>query len=262
MPPTSARRRPEQRHSRAAFRSRFAGRAAAFTLAAVAVALARSRQPFDHGWWLVAYFALVGGLSRLILGAGQFALGVGSAGRRVLAGQLALWNLGAVLVPIGVLAGAPGVVAVGSIVLLAALALFAAATTPGRSRSPVLALCLPGGRDLPRRERHRRHRTGRRAAVAVDRPGGKNSAVVASVRHDGTRYDDLLMSAWTEPMHVTVYGSRSSEFWRAGGSGVGSARDGLAHSRLPQPCRQLVRRRSRGCLSGRQVLAADPAPPL
>jgi hypothetical protein len=116
----------------------FAGPAAAFTLGAVAVAIARSRQPFDHGWWLVAYFALVGGLSQLILGAGQFALGAGCAGRRVLAGQLVLWNLGAVLVPIGVLAGAPGVVAVGSVVLLAALALFAAATGVPRP---------PGARD-------------------------------------------------------------------------------------------------------------------
>jgi hypothetical protein len=107
---------------------------AAFGLAAVAVALARSREPFDHGWWPVAYFALIGGLSQLILGGGQFALGTGSAGRRLLAGQLVLWNLGAVLVPIGVLAGAPGVVAVGSVVLLAALALFAAATGVLRRR--------------------------------------------------------------------------------------------------------------------------------
>jgi multisubunit Na+/H+ antiporter MnhB subunit len=34
-----------------------------------------------------------------------------------------------VLVPVGVFAGAPGVVAIGSVVLLAALALFAAATS-------------------------------------------------------------------------------------------------------------------------------------
>jgi hypothetical protein len=61
-----------------------------------------------------------------------------------------LWNLGAVMVPIGVLAGAPGVVAVGSLVLLAALALFAAATSaPPRDhtfwlyayRAIVLFLC-------------------------------------------------------------------------------------------------------------------------
>jgi hypothetical protein len=49
----------------------------------------------------------------------------------VLAGQLMLWHFGVVLVPIGVFAGAPGVVAVGSVVLLAALALFAAAISPG-----------------------------------------------------------------------------------------------------------------------------------
>ena len=58
--------------------------------------------------------------------------------------------------------GAPGVVAVGSVVLLAALALFAAATSVPRLRCArehrVLALCLPGGRDLPCRKRHRRHR--------------------------------------------------------------------------------------------------------
>jgi hypothetical protein len=149
MPPTSARRRPEQRHSRAAFRSRFAGPAAAFTLAAVAVALVRSRQPFDHGWWLVGYLALVGGLSQLMLGAGQFALGALSVGPRVLAGELVFWNLGAMLVPVGVFAGAPGVVAVGSVVLLSALtrqppacphadalAITASGSTPtGRSRS-------------------------------------------------------------------------------------------------------------------------------
>jgi hypothetical protein len=116
------------------FRPRFAGPAAAFTLAAVAVALVRNRQPFDHGWWLVAYLAVVGGLSQLILGAGQFALRADSAGRRVLAGQLVLWNVGAGLVPIGVFAGAPVVVAVGSVVLLAALALFAATTGVPRRR--------------------------------------------------------------------------------------------------------------------------------
>lgn len=71
-----------------------------------------------------------------MLGAGKFALGAGSAGRHVLAGQLVLWNSGAVLVPIGLLAGAPGVVAVGSVVPLAALALFAAATSVPRRRRP------------------------------------------------------------------------------------------------------------------------------
>ena len=118
------------------FRSLFAVPAGAFAVAAVAAALARSQQPFDHGWWLVAYLALVGGLSQLILGVGQLTLGAGldlaSRGRRVLAAGLVLWNLGTVLVPVGVFAGAQRVVALGSVALLAALALFAAATVEPR----------------------------------------------------------------------------------------------------------------------------------
>jgi hypothetical protein len=54
----------------------------------------------------------------------------------VLAGQLMLWHSGAGLVPVGVFAGAPGVVAVGSVVLPAALALFAAATSVPPRRRP------------------------------------------------------------------------------------------------------------------------------
>jgi hypothetical protein len=132
---------------RADCRSVIVGLAGAFTVGAVAVALARSQQPFDHGWWLVAYLVLVGGLSQFILGAGQLALGAAfatvPAGQRLLAGELVLWNLGAVLVPVGVFAGAPGVVALGSAVLLAALALFAAATgiprlRPAGARRPLL----------------------------------------------------------------------------------------------------------------------------
>ena len=45
-----------------------------------------------------------------------------------------LWNLGTVLVPVGVFAGARGVVALGSGVLLAALVLFAAASSAPRLR--------------------------------------------------------------------------------------------------------------------------------
>jgi hypothetical protein len=85
MPPTSARRRLEERDPRAGFRSLFVGLAGVFTLGAVAVAVARSRQPFDHGWWLVAYLGLVGGLSQVVLGAGQVGLGAASA-----AGKLGL----------------------------------------------------------------------------------------------------------------------------------------------------------------------------
>jgi hypothetical protein len=47
-----------------------------------------------------------------------------------------LWNLRTVVVPVGVFAGAPAVVVVGSVALLAALALFAAATREPPSRGP------------------------------------------------------------------------------------------------------------------------------
>jgi hypothetical protein len=80
----------------------------------------------------VAYLALVGALSQFCLVAGQLALvrGLSGAGEdgRPLGTELGLWNLGTVLVPVGVFTDAPAVVALGSVVLLAALALFAART--------------------------------------------------------------------------------------------------------------------------------------
>jgi NAD-dependent dihydropyrimidine dehydrogenase PreA subunit len=87
-------------HRRLESRRLFAGPAAVFALAAAA-AVVRSGQPFGHGWWLVAFLALVGGLSQVALGGGQRAL-----------------------------AGAPAILAVGSVALLAALAPAAATRAP------------------------------------------------------------------------------------------------------------------------------------
>lgn len=127
-------------------RSPFAVAAETFLLAAAAIAVARSRQPFDHGWWLASYLALVGGLSQLVLGAGRLMLAPDSAsesaGGRRFAAELVLWNVGTVLVPVGVLADTTEVVAGGGVLLLIALALFAA-----DSRTPGLA------------ERHRAHQS-------------------------------------------------------------------------------------------------------
>jgi hypothetical protein len=79
----------------------------------------------------------MGGLSQLVRGAGQLALGAGWPRRRPV-GETSLGSscsrASAVLVFVGVFAGASGVVAVGSVVLLAALALFAAATSAPRLR--------------------------------------------------------------------------------------------------------------------------------
>jgi hypothetical protein len=102
-------------------RSPFAVAAATFLLAAAAVALARARQPFDHGWWLASYLALVGGLSQLLLGAGRLMPAADLVSPPVcgrgLAAELALWNLGATLVPVGVLTGVAEIVAAGSVLL-------------------------------------------------------------------------------------------------------------------------------------------------
>jgi hypothetical protein len=122
--------------ARAGARAPFARLTSIFAVVAVAVAAARTQQPFEHGWWLVAYLALVGGLSQFLLGMGQLALApawTGSpAGRRALIAELVLWNGGTVLVPVGVLAASPQVVAAGSAVLLVALAMFVAGTTARR----------------------------------------------------------------------------------------------------------------------------------
>jgi hypothetical protein len=42
--------------------------AAAFLVAAVLVAAVRGLVPFAHGWWLVSYLVLVGGISQWLLG--------------------------------------------------------------------------------------------------------------------------------------------------------------------------------------------------
>ena len=153
--------------------------AAAFLLAAAALAVVRSVQPFDHGWWLVSYLALVGGVSQLLLGGGRLMLAAtrasGRRRRRTPWAELVLWNVGTLLVPVGVLADRAEVVAAGSVVFLVALALFAAASrTPAAGqtgpRPAVPSVGLPGPRRVPGRERRCRRAPGGGAAVAV---GGK-----------------------------------------------------------------------------------------
>jgi hypothetical protein len=114
--------------------------AVAFLLAAAALAVVRSVQPFNHGWWLVSYLALVGGVSQLLLGAGRLMLGATRTSaprrRRTPWAELVLWNVGTLLVPVGVLTDTAEVVAAGSVVLLVALALFAAARRTPAAAGP------------------------------------------------------------------------------------------------------------------------------
>jgi hypothetical protein len=102
--------------------------ASALATAAV-IALVNATAPFAHGWWLVAYLALVGGVAQILLGPGLIALAVrGGADAPVLRrahAELVLWNAGTVMVAVSDLAAAPGGVLAGSMLLVAALALFA-----------------------------------------------------------------------------------------------------------------------------------------
>lgn len=87
--------------------------------------------PIDRGWWLVAYLTLVGGLAQVALGGGLAVLARATGGRpygpATLRAQLALYNLGVVLVAVADMAAAPLGVLAGSIVLIVALGLYAAA---------------------------------------------------------------------------------------------------------------------------------------
>jgi hypothetical protein len=98
--------------------------------AAVAgVADAISGRPWLH--WLALHLALLGGVSQLVLGAGQFFvcafLATDPPPRRLVRAQLASWNAGTVLVAVGVPTGVSGLVDAGAALVAAGLVLFALA---------------------------------------------------------------------------------------------------------------------------------------
>jgi hypothetical protein len=110
---------------------------AAFAACAIAVAVIRSRHPFDHGWWLVAYLFLVGAISQFGLVWGYLKvvpleLRPTGLSRMVMADILA-WNAGTLLVPVGVLASRGILVVLGSGVMLATLARMAVQTRTAQS---------------------------------------------------------------------------------------------------------------------------------
>jgi hypothetical protein len=113
--------------------------ASGFALAA-AVAAIGAATGIAHGWWAAAFFVLVGCLALLTLGLGQLALverrGAVGPSPRVALAQVAAWNLACVLVPAGVVAGAPGLVVAGAVVLLLAIATFLV-TAPRADRPEV-----------------------------------------------------------------------------------------------------------------------------
>jgi hypothetical protein len=124
--------------------------AALASLAGTAMALAlRIAAPFAHGTWLIAYLVLVGFLAQLLLGLGQTALlwanGSAAPPRRVRLAQALLWNLGVVAVAVGVLADTRLAVVVGTVSLMAALALLAKTARPALARALALGSWLEWG---------------------------------------------------------------------------------------------------------------------
>lgn len=119
--------------------------AAALVLAAAVAAAAQAIVTFEHGWWLVAYLVLVGGLAQLLLSPGAGWLASRTQAPRSPARRrwwaIGLWNTGAVAVPAGVLTSDASLVLAGSLLLLAALAVFATDLrwTAGRARYPAPA---------------------------------------------------------------------------------------------------------------------------
>lgn len=103
----------------------------AHLIAAAAVAALNLNAPFTRGWWLVAYLSLVGGISQLLLGPGLIAIarkgGAAVQEERAWRLKLLLWNAGTIMVAAASMARIPAGVPAGSLLLFAALALFAAA---------------------------------------------------------------------------------------------------------------------------------------
>ena len=98
-------------------------------LAAAVAAIARVVS--GHGWlhWLALHLLFLGGISQLVLGAGQFFvcafLATSPPPRRLIWAQLAAWNVGTLLVAVGVPTVTSGLVDGGGGLIAAGLVLFA-----------------------------------------------------------------------------------------------------------------------------------------
>lgn len=94
-----------------------------------------------HHWlhWLALHLALLGGVSQLVLGAGQFFvcafLATDPPARRLIAGQLLAWNAGTLLVAVGVPTATGSLIDLGGVLIGVGLVLFAAALRGMQRRS-------------------------------------------------------------------------------------------------------------------------------
>lgn len=102
----------------------------AFLLAAAVAGLIQAIAPWSWGSWLALHLAFVGGISQLVLGASQFFVGAFLATdpppRRLVRGELLLWNLGAVGLAVAVPTNAGGGIWIAVGCLVVALGLWTA----------------------------------------------------------------------------------------------------------------------------------------
>lgn len=94
---------------------------------------------WKRGSWVAAFLVLVVGVGQIVLGAGQAALARFAPTPRIVATECVLYNVSAALVIIGTLIHRPVVVAIGSVVLLGALAMFAFAAPISTRRNRLAA---------------------------------------------------------------------------------------------------------------------------
>jgi nitrite reductase (NO-forming) len=113
--------------------------AIALLLAAAGAALAYVITGRDWLHWLALHLALLGGVSQLVLGAGQFFvcafLATDPPSRRLIAAQLLAWNTGTLLLAVGVPSATSSLVDAGGVLIAVGLVLFAAALRGMQRRS-------------------------------------------------------------------------------------------------------------------------------
>jgi nitrite reductase (NO-forming) len=110
-----------------------------FMLAAAAAAIAYVLSGREWVHWLALHLLLLGGISQLVLGAGQFFtcafLATDPPPRRLIWAQFGAWNMGVILVAIGVPSAITALTDVGGALIAIGIALFAAALLRMRRRS-------------------------------------------------------------------------------------------------------------------------------
>jgi hypothetical protein len=110
-----------------------------FILAGAAAAIAHAVSGVWWEHWVSLHLLFVGGISQLVLGAGQFFtcafLATNPPSRRMVGAQVAVWNAGTILIAVGYPTATTGLVEAGGALVGAGLVLFAVALVRMERRS-------------------------------------------------------------------------------------------------------------------------------